>query len=206
MSESKRPEPQRRYARTERTRHQLVEAAIGHVAQRGFAGATIADIAETVGISKGVIQYHFGNKPELVRAMVDEVCAVAVARILDDARNAPDPAGRIERFVAAILASRLNDTPGARVLCQLAAIGLEDPELRAIVATRLAADHARLVEFLSEQVTALGVPMAMSVGTIVTLTVALADGLGARKLVAPGEVTVGPEAIQALGRAVFAPR
>lgn len=206
VSESKRPDPQRRYARTERTRHQLIEAAVAHVAQRGLAGATIGEIADTVGISKGVIQYHFGNKTELVRALVDEVCSTSVSEIMAAAAHGDDPAAQVERFVKATLASRTNETAEARVLCQLGSIGLEDAEVGNIVRERLAADHVRMVKFLDEVLSKLGVPMLLPASTIVTMTLALADGLGMRKLIAPNAPDLGQDAIAALGRAVFAPR
>ncbi|MYT31366.1 MULTISPECIES: TetR/AcrR family transcriptional regulator [unclassified Streptomyces] len=54
-------------------RAQIIEAAIEVIAERGFAKASMAQIAERAGISKGVISYHFAGKNELIERTVEQV-------------------------------------------------------------------------------------------------------------------------------------
>lgn len=54
-------------------RAQIVAAAIDTIAELGYGQASLARIAERIGISKGVIAYHFDGKDELVRAIVAQV-------------------------------------------------------------------------------------------------------------------------------------
>ncbi|WP_438483952.1 TetR/AcrR family transcriptional regulator [Streptomyces sp. S186] len=54
-------------------RAQIIEAAIEVIAERGFAKASMAQIAERAGISKGVISYHFAGKNELIERAVEQV-------------------------------------------------------------------------------------------------------------------------------------
>jgi AcrR family transcriptional regulator len=54
-------------------RQQIVSAAIDTIAEVGFAQASLARIAERIGISKGVISYHFAGKDDLIRQVVIEV-------------------------------------------------------------------------------------------------------------------------------------
>jgi AcrR family transcriptional regulator len=54
-------------------RQQIVAAAIDTIAEIGFTQASLARIAERIGISKGVISYHFAGKDELIRQIVIEV-------------------------------------------------------------------------------------------------------------------------------------
>ncbi|MGH2843539.1 MAG: TetR/AcrR family transcriptional regulator [Solirubrobacteraceae bacterium] len=67
--------------RTDRTftetarRAQIVAAAIETIAEVGYAQASMARIAARVGITKGVIAYHFDGKDELIREIVAEVLA-----------------------------------------------------------------------------------------------------------------------------------
>lgn len=56
-------------------RAQIVAAAIETIAEVGYAQASMARIAERVGITKGVIAYHFDGKAELIREIVAEVVA-----------------------------------------------------------------------------------------------------------------------------------
>jgi AcrR family transcriptional regulator len=58
-------------------RAQIVAAAIDTIAELGYAQASMARIAERVGITKGVIAYHFDGKEELIREIVAEVVAQA---------------------------------------------------------------------------------------------------------------------------------
>lgn len=50
----------------EARRRQIVQHAVDVIAEHGFAGATLARIAERAGISKGVISYHFDGKDDLM--------------------------------------------------------------------------------------------------------------------------------------------
>jgi len=54
-------------------RAQIVEAAIETIADVGYANASLARIAERLGISKGVISYHFSGKDDLIAEMVSQV-------------------------------------------------------------------------------------------------------------------------------------
>jgi len=60
-------------------RAQIVAAAIETIAEVGYAQASMARIAERVGITKGVIAYHFDGKAELIREVVAEVVAESEA-------------------------------------------------------------------------------------------------------------------------------
>ncbi len=51
-------------------RAQIVAAAIDTIAELGYGQASMARIAERVGITKGVIAYHFDGKEELIREIV----------------------------------------------------------------------------------------------------------------------------------------
>ncbi len=57
----------------ERRRAQIIEAAIDTIAEVGFGRASLARIGERVGISKGLIGYHFAGKDDLIEQVVFEV-------------------------------------------------------------------------------------------------------------------------------------
>jgi AcrR family transcriptional regulator len=60
-------------------RAQIVAAAIDTIADVGYPRASLARIAERVGISKGVIVYHFAGREALEQAVIADVLAGAVA-------------------------------------------------------------------------------------------------------------------------------
>ncbi|MFJ9414153.1 TetR/AcrR family transcriptional regulator [Streptomyces sp. NPDC101227] len=65
-------EPERSFIEKAR-RAQIIDAAVETIAVRGFAKASLAQIAERAGISKGVISYHFAGKAELIERLVEQV-------------------------------------------------------------------------------------------------------------------------------------
>lgn len=67
------PEPEQRTFTEIARRQQIVGAAIDTIAEVGYAQASLARIAERIGISKGVISYHFTGKDDLIKQVVVDV-------------------------------------------------------------------------------------------------------------------------------------
>jgi AcrR family transcriptional regulator len=57
--------------RRERTRNALLDAAAEVFARRGFNGASLDEIAETAGFTRGAIYKHFEDKEDLFFALLD---------------------------------------------------------------------------------------------------------------------------------------
>jgi AcrR family transcriptional regulator len=73
-------EPDRTFIETAR-RAQIGAAAIDTIDDVGYAGASFARIAERVGISRGLISYHFAGKDDLIKQVVHEAAEEAKAYI-----------------------------------------------------------------------------------------------------------------------------
>ena len=58
--------------RAKRTRRHLLAAARRVLAERGYAEATIDDVAREAGCSKGAYYFHFASKEEVLLAVVDD--------------------------------------------------------------------------------------------------------------------------------------
>jgi AcrR family transcriptional regulator len=58
-------------------RAQILAAAVEVLAESGYPGASLAAIADRIGVSKGVISYYFAGKDDLLRAVVETVLAEA---------------------------------------------------------------------------------------------------------------------------------
>ncbi|KNY05335.1 TetR/AcrR family transcriptional regulator [Microbacterium sp. GCS4] len=66
-----RSDEQNRLAR-ERAREVILQAAIETFAERGVAGASIAEITQRAGVAQGLVNYHFGGKDQLVAAVIEQ--------------------------------------------------------------------------------------------------------------------------------------
>lgn len=75
------------------TQQRLLDAAAAIVARRGFAGASIEDIAETAGYSRGAFHANFKSKDELFLALIERHVKAMLSEIhkmMMDASLSPD--------------------------------------------------------------------------------------------------------------------
>ena len=54
------------------TRSRAISVAATPIAERGYAGTSIRDITDALGVSKAALYYHFSSKEEILRAIVNE--------------------------------------------------------------------------------------------------------------------------------------
>jgi len=84
-------------------RRQIVDGAIDVLARSGYGAASLAAIAEEIGVSKGVICYYFGGKDELLRAVVADVLAEAVSEMRPQIEAASGYADALDRYITSNL-------------------------------------------------------------------------------------------------------
>jgi AcrR family transcriptional regulator len=80
----------------------LLEAAARVYARRGFDGATIDEVAEEAGFTKGAVYSHFGSKEKLLLALLDEHLSAQIAEqiALFDATRDTWPRVGADRWMA----------------------------------------------------------------------------------------------------------
>ena len=96
-------------------RRQLIEATIATIAQRGYRAATIAAIAETAGVSAGLVAFHFGDKDGLLEATLLHLVAELQREHLARLAGAQDPRARINAIIDATLSDGQFDRATAAV-------------------------------------------------------------------------------------------
>jgi len=57
--------------RSERSRAQILDAALKLFSHRGYGATSVRDIAEAAGLSKGNVYHHFPDKETIFRALLD---------------------------------------------------------------------------------------------------------------------------------------
>jgi AcrR family transcriptional regulator len=114
------------------TRDALLAAGAELFAERGYDGVPVATIAQTAGVNKAMINYHFGGKRKLYLAIVSATFADIIARV-EALAASPRPAPEVLReMVAAVaeLATRRHPHFCAMMLREVVAGGKHlDPEL-----------------------------------------------------------------------------
>ena len=90
-------------------RAQLVAVTIELVARHGYAGTSLARIAEAAGISKAAVLYHFPSKDAVVQAAYAEVIDALTASV-GAAVEAESGAGAVRAYVRSLV-GHLADRP-----------------------------------------------------------------------------------------------
>jgi AcrR family transcriptional regulator len=112
------------------TRTRLLDAAERIFARDGYERATLDDVAEQAGLTKGAVYWHFDAKGSLFFALLERHAENELAALARDAEAAPvtgDAQHALARFFGAQLA-RLEATPeSARLLVELVAHAREAP-------------------------------------------------------------------------------
>lgn len=146
-----------RTAKKEETRHRLLEAALSLVAEKGFANASVAEIAARAGVTTGAVYSNFRSKEALLLALANWMAREAPT---GPAGAPPDDTGKplIEQLVDQALAvARFIDTAGSRRLAvvqlELFHLALRDRTVRREVrasSRRLTNQLARVLEDLGD--------------------------------------------------------
>ncbi|WP_297618620.1 TetR/AcrR family transcriptional regulator [Nocardia sp.] len=80
------------------TRQHVVEAAIRCILEKGFYRASSNAIAERAGLTWGVIQYHFGNRENLMLAVLEEGSRRLAGELISAKITGPTLTERMEEF------------------------------------------------------------------------------------------------------------
>jgi len=85
-------------------RKQLVEVTIDSLAELGFVGTTLAQIATRAGVSPGLVAHYFGDKDGLLEAAFRSLARRVGTHVRARLRHAATPRGRIQAVIDANLA------------------------------------------------------------------------------------------------------
>lgn len=73
----------------DQTRQSILDAAAACFAEQGYSGASVADIMERAGVSKGCMYVHFKSKEELFNSMILHEHRMGAERALKAAHKPP---------------------------------------------------------------------------------------------------------------------
>ena len=134
----------RRQQKEER-REQILDAALRVFAEKGFAGASIRDIAKEVGVTEGLLYHYFESKEQLLNACWRErTWRAHLERILTDGASLP---------LADVLRELIRDfmqtlRENAEMVRMCAAEMQRNPEMKAFHVQRIGDNHNLICDFL----------------------------------------------------------
>ena len=123
-------EPQQDRSRA--TRLRVLEAAVECLADLGWAGSTVAVVAERAGVSRGAAQHHFPTRESLFAAAFAHMAAQRLEQVALEAGRLGAHTGRTEAVLTML--AGLYTGPLFRAALHLHTAAAVDDDLRALVA------------------------------------------------------------------------
>jgi AcrR family transcriptional regulator len=171
-----------------RTRAQLLDAARTVFAGRGFVGASLDEVAEEAGLTKGAVYSNFANKEDLVLAVLED----NFNQRMDEALSKVDPDGTLEeqaQIGGSIFMAHFEEDQWADLLfLDFVTYAARNPEFR----TRLAARHrettAAIADVMVESSASRAWDLPMPADKLALVLNALGNGLAMEKLIDPESV------------------
>ncbi|HEY7858332.1 MAG TPA: TetR/AcrR family transcriptional regulator [Candidatus Nanopelagicales bacterium] len=109
-------------------REEILDAAVEEVQRLGFASTRVTDVAAALGVSSGLIFYHFGTKEKLLAAALEHAVERDLARLERTVAKAKDPLDAVRRVLA--LYSPQGNAPGWTIWVDAWAESLRSTDMR----------------------------------------------------------------------------
>jgi AcrR family transcriptional regulator len=170
------------------TRSCLMRSAAKVFARRGLQQASIDEVAEDAGFTKGAFYANFKSKEELFLAMLDERFAGRIEQIdraTDDDTEPEEQARRAGVDFSHYLAA---DPEWQRLFFEFAAYAGRNDDFREELVTRYGALRERIAEVYERRAEELGVESPVPHDQIAVMTFAMANGIALEQLLEPEAV------------------
>jgi AcrR family transcriptional regulator len=139
-----------RAERQQQTRARLLDAAGQVFARRGFHGATIDEVAEAAGYTKGAVYSNFATKDELVLALLDQHLADQLQQV-----EALDAIDSSEELRAALGGRTEQEFAAASdfgvLLVEFSLYAMRNPAAQAELAKRYRQLRSRMAELITKR-------------------------------------------------------
>jgi AcrR family transcriptional regulator len=174
-----------RHQKQAETRSSLLRSAAKLFCRHGLEGASVEDVAQDAGYTKGAFYSNFKSKEELFLVMMDEKFAAELERIdrllagTGDARDEANAAA--EDFVRYVH----SDPEWPRLYFEFVAYSARNEDFRQELATRHRALRARLADVYERWASGFTARPPVPIEDIAAMTDFMADGFLLDKLVDP---------------------
>jgi AcrR family transcriptional regulator len=174
------------------TRARLLEGALEVFAERGFHGASVEDICDRAGFTRGAFYSNFASKDELVLALFQ----ATTDRLLEQiAALLPDLANQPGTLLDAVLGLLDEAAPDQRqwhlISTEFTLHALRHPEAAVALNLQRAMFRDQLTRLVEEIIKASGLRMSVPPQQFVRLVIAVHEGARAQSLLEPDLVPSG---------------
>jgi AcrR family transcriptional regulator len=179
-------------ARRQATRERVLEAAGEVFAERGFHGATVEDICERAGFTRGAFYSNFSSKDDLVLELTRRHAEDLVERIRAASKREHASAEQVLRDVLAALADDSRSKERWVVLTtEFTLHAIRDAGARRAWAAQQRRVRDELAAVVDDAVARQGLTLPMPTDLFVRVAMALTQGSLTQRLVEPRSLAVG---------------
>ena len=190
-----------RSARREATRNRILDAAAMAFAEKGVFGATIEDICERAGFTRGAVYSNFTDKDDILRAVIEREQAALLKHLSasfeqlgEEVAAAPDVEHGVETVVTRILHSLPIDRQVSLIQAELEIHAVRRPDQAETWVAVNAEFRSRLVAAMSEALRRIGREPAVDPDDLLDAVLAIGERSVRRALIDGAE---GPDRLSA---------
>lgn len=170
------------------TRASLLEAAAEVFARRGFQAASVDEVAEAAGFTKGAVYAHFESKEDLFLAMLDERFAGRIDEVRAVLADDHEPGEQAREAGEGFMAYLDADPRWAPIFFEFWAHAVRNPDVAAKLVPRYRALRAAIAEAIERRGRELGHEPVLPPDDIAAMTFAMANGMALEHALEPDTV------------------
>ncbi|HLM28000.1 MAG TPA: TetR/AcrR family transcriptional regulator [Thermoleophilaceae bacterium] len=165
-----------RKQKQEQTRSCLMKSAARVFARRGMSGASIDEVAEDAGYTKGAFYANFKSKEELFLAMLDESFSERIAETDRAFSTDESPPEQARHSAADFAAAMRSDPDKSRLGFEFAAHAMRSEPFREELLTRFSTLRGRMEAIFRRRMEDLGLEPVVALDRMVLMVISMAEG------------------------------
>jgi AcrR family transcriptional regulator len=160
-----------------RTRSLLIEAAGKVFAERGFTGASVEEITERAGFSRGAFYSNFGSKDDLFLAVLDAHIESEFSSLTQVLEGNPSPEAFFEYLRSRAIRRSREGREWSLLWAEFWLHVVRHPELAPKLASRQRAARSTIAAIIERQCGQLGMGLPLPAEDLASVMLAVDDGL-----------------------------
>lgn len=172
----------RRRPTREQTRVQVLTAAGEVFAARGLSGASLDDVAEAAGLTKGAVYSNFGSKDELVLALMDDRVSARIEATARSFSEAGERVAGVREAGARLIAAVHADADWQKLFIEYWSRAMRDSTMRDALADRRRELRRAITEALERGAAEHGLSFTLPTDQLAVTLLALSNGLAIEAL------------------------
>lgn len=170
------------------TRARLLRSAATVFAERGYAGASVEEIAERAGFSRGAFYSNFESKDDVFLALLDAQIEAEVGALREALADPTSPEAVLELLLARGAARRREARETTLLWAEFWLHVVRHPDLAPKLAVRQRAARAAVAEMLESSCAEMGVALPVPADHLASVLLAVDDGLRLQEFLDPQAV------------------